>query len=30
VRNLSQLPKTDIAAMATYLKTLPALPSAGK
>jgi mono/diheme cytochrome c family protein len=30
VRNLGQLPKPDIAAMATYLRTLPALPSAGK
>jgi mono/diheme cytochrome c family protein len=30
VRNIGQLPKGDIAAMATYLKSLPALPSAGK
>ncbi len=30
VRNLSQLPKEDVAAIATYIKSLPAIPSAGK
>jgi len=30
VRNLSQLPKDDIAAIAAYIKSLPAIPSAGK
>jgi cytochrome c553 len=30
VRNLSLLPKDDIAAIAAYIKSLPAIPSAGK
>jgi mono/diheme cytochrome c family protein len=30
VRNLSQLPENDVAAMADYVKSLPAIPSPGK